>query len=139
MSKYLRTIKNKPTNWKQFLSSDKYTLGLIKKYSNLEFQGVFLRSFELESRGSERDYCWYPAPGSLLAFPHLCLAPPALGGPRHMWIMKFIGPDSALGHPLTPISCFLATLEVCVPFWLVLGIGTLGGGIGRRWKGLRVI
>lgn len=138
MSKYLKTIKQAYKLLKQFLSFDKYTLGLIKKYSNLEFQWVFLRSLELESGGSGQVYSWYPAPGSLLAFPHLWLLQ-LLEGPHIHVGYKICGTlPQAIPLPLLT-SCFLATLEVCIPFWLALGMGALGGGIGGHWKGLKVI
>lgn len=60
----------------------------------------------------------------------------------YMWLMKFAGLDSELGHPLAPVNFFLAPWNVysgCIPFWLVLGMGVLGGDIGRHWKGLRVM
>lgn len=129
MSKYLRTIKNKPTNWKQFLSSDKYTLGLIKKYSNLEFQGVFLRSFELESSGSGQVYSWYPAPGSLLAFPHPCLAPPALGGP-HIHVSNEIYRSRLCPRP----STYPNQLLLGHPSWYTILVSPGDGDPGRRHR-----
>lgn len=113
---------------------------LVKKYSTLEFQGVFLRSF-----GQTYGVLGGSTPGTLHLVPSFSFPTSGSSGSwrglTYLQIMEFAGPNSAQVHPLTPASQLLLGHPGSVYTILVSpgDGGPWGGGIGRHRKWLRAI